>query len=140
LRFDAVLPERQIQSVEPDHRAIALVAVIVPFPRRREHHVAAFHHDLLALDRGEAAFALDDEAQRERRVPMRARRLTGQNRLQARVERVGGIRRLQFRIDQHKHAAFREVGADELRGALAERTQPLVVPEIWRGLGDRERR
>jgi hypothetical protein len=134
------LPQRQVETVEPHHRTIAFIAVIVPFPRRREHHVAAFHHDLLAFDRREAAFALDDETQRERRVPVRARRFARQNRLDARVERIRRVGRLEVRVDQHEHAAFGEVGADQARGAFAERAQLVVAPHVRRGLGDRERR
>jgi len=58
--------ERGVEPVEPDHRHVAEIGVVVPCPGRRHHEVAGLHRQLLAGDRRVGAFALDDEAQRAR--------------------------------------------------------------------------
>lgn len=96
-----VLEVGQVEPVEPDHGARAVLAVVVPVPGRREDHVAALHADAPAVHGGEAALALDDEAHGEGDVPVGAGRLVGHDELEACVEgvgREGGI----FLVGAHK--------------------------------------
>ena len=71
-----------VSSAWAHHRRGAVIAVVVPGPGRRYDEVAGLHWKLLARDRGVGALALDDEAQRARRVPMRRRDLARQDDLQ----------------------------------------------------------
>ena len=71
------LAEGIVECVQPDHRRRAKMTVVVPGPARRENEIAGMHRDALALDRGVGAFALDDEPQRIRRVPVRGSDLAG---------------------------------------------------------------
>ena len=109
---------RDIQAVEPDHRPAAVVAVVVPLPVGREHQVAGRHHRALAIDRGEGAVALHDEAERALRVAVGGRDLAGEDELEAGVEarRDGGGAR-HARILQDQHAALGLLGADQVAGA-----------------------
>ena len=75
--------ERHVQTVQPDHRlGLAVVAMVVPGPVGRQDQVAGVHGHLLALHHGEAARALDDEAQRGKGVAVGRRDLAGQDHLQ----------------------------------------------------------
>jgi len=84
---------RQIESVEPDHGAGAVLAVVVPVHGRCEDHVAAAHLDAAAVDGREAPFALDDEAHGERDVSVRGGGLVGHDELETGVDGVGGVGR-----------------------------------------------
>src|SRR5690349_5507054 len=69
--------QRYVEHVEPNRRSLALVAMLVPRPRRRHDEVAGTHVAALACDRRVRAFTLDDETQRRGRVSMRASELAG---------------------------------------------------------------
>lgn len=56
-----VTKKRQIQSIQPDHRSIALVAMIVPMPRRRDNNITTLKCHLLALY-SRKTLAINDEA------------------------------------------------------------------------------
>ena len=87
--------ERHVEPVEPVGGLVAVVAVAVPAPAGREHHVARLHRHLLAVDRRERALAVDDDAQRMGRVPVRRRLLARQDHL----------------VGAHQRARRLEVGA-----------------------------
>src|ERR1019366_5123377 len=82
------LDHRHVQSIEPNHRLIRFIAVIMPRPWRGNHEVARLHDRALALNRGVSAMAFDDEAQRRRGVTVCRRDLSGQDHLQAGEQRV----------------------------------------------------
>src|SRR5712671_5320145 len=63
--------EWDIEAVEPVGGLIAIVPVSMPAPAGGEDHVSGFHRHLLAVDGGESALAVDDDAQRVRGVAMR---------------------------------------------------------------------
>lgn len=91
-KIDWHIPEeRQIQPIQPDHRIRALVAMVMPMPRRGQDHVAARHGDLLPFNGRKAIAAFDDEAQRERDVAVCGGRLAGEDELEAAVDGVGGV-------------------------------------------------
>ncbi len=69
------------QSIEPQHRAVAFVFVIVVAPRRREDQIAGLHPTALAVGAGVGAFALDDDAQRRRCVVVRQSGFAGKYQL-----------------------------------------------------------
>ncbi len=88
----------QIQPIKPDDRRVvaallvrALLAVVVPVPRRRHDHVAWLHRHTAPVNGGEAALPFDDEAAGEGGVPVGGGRLAGLDQLQAGVEGVGGV-------------------------------------------------
>ena len=121
--------ERRVEPVEPDHRRGAEVAVVVPGPGRRHHEVAGLHRQLLAGDRRVGALALDDEAQRARRVAVRRRDLARHDDLQSGEQRIadeGGA--AQGRIFQAQHAALGLLLGDEVAGAHELRPHLGVAP------------
>jgi hypothetical protein len=83
-----VLKIWQVEAVEPDHGAGAVLAVVVPVPGRREDYVAALHGDALAMDGGEAALAFDYEAHSEGDVAVGAGDFVGHDELEAGIEGV----------------------------------------------------
>jgi hypothetical protein len=73
----------QVQAVQPDDGRVvaslfvgALLAMIVPVPGRRDDHVTRAHRHSPAVDGGEPALALDDEAAGEGGMPVGGGRLT----------------------------------------------------------------
>src|SRR6516162_5101413 len=73
--------DRNVEPVEPDHRLLRLVAVVVPSPGRGNHEVAGEHRRALTVDGGIGSLALDDEAQRRLRMAVRRGHLAGQDQL-----------------------------------------------------------
>src|SRR5690348_9998469 len=59
-----------VEPIQPDHRLITRVTVVVIGPRGRQYEVAGMHGGALAIDSGVGAFAFDDEAQRGGGVPV----------------------------------------------------------------------
>ena len=59
------LKQWQIKAIEPDHGAIAFVAMIVPLPRGSENHITAFHGDLLPFYGSESFLAFHNETECE---------------------------------------------------------------------------
>src|SRR5204863_755612 len=110
----------------------ALVPVVVPRPRRRQHQVAAAHDALVTLDRGKGAVALDDEPDRGRRMTMGRGDLAREQVLKAGPERVRrAVARRETRIDEPEHPSF---GAATQRGQLAappdEGQERVPAPEV----------
>ena len=130
--------QRDVEPVEPDDRIVAVVAVVVEGPRRRDDEVAVAHRRALAVDRRVGAFAVEHEAQRRLRVAMRRRDLAGQDQLQAGVERLREARlAAQRRVLENEDAPLGFLGGDQPAGfhdVLADR----VVAEVDRR--DRARR
>ena len=119
-----------VQAIEPHHRRVGFVAVVVPGPARRDDEVARPHGRALAVHRGVGAGAFDDEAQRALRVAVAGRHLAGKDQLQAGVERLRD-RRLaaQLRVLQDQDAAHRLLRRDRLAGAHQEGADLVVLPE-----------
>src|ERR1700722_4306076 len=63
--------EWTIMAVNPDHRAVAVIAVIVPAILRRQHETPRLHDEFLARGGPVAARPRDDEAQGAETVPVR---------------------------------------------------------------------
>ena len=82
-RFD----QRQIEHRKIERLLVADGAVIVPGVVRRQHHVARPEDDVLAVDAGEIARALEPEANRARRMLVRRHDLVGI------VEPIGRVHR-----------------------------------------------
>jgi hypothetical protein len=72
---------RQIERIEPDHWAGALVAVLVPEQRRGQDQIAPFHWHFLTVDDREATLSLDHKPYGAWRVPVIGRGLAGQDQL-----------------------------------------------------------
>lgn len=91
-KVDRDAPEnREIETIEPDNRILALVAMVMPIPWRCEDHVSSLHPDFLTLDGCEAIIAFDDEPQRECGVSVCRSCLARQDELEATVNCVGGV-------------------------------------------------
>ena len=58
------LDDRDVEPVEPEHRLVGLVAVVVPRHRRRDDEVAVVHRRAFAVDGGVGAVPLEHEPQR----------------------------------------------------------------------------
>jgi len=100
--------ERNVESVQPDDRSIAVVAVVVPGPRGRHDEIAAQHFSANAVNRRIAARAFEHEAQRRLAMTMCPRYLTRKNQLEAGIDRIGRIRQtFQPGIHQHQNAPLR---------------------------------
>src|SRR6266508_2852637 len=82
--------ERKIQTVEPQYRLLRIVGVIVPGELGRENQITGLHDALLAVDRRVSTVALNNEAQRRRRVAVRSRVLAGLDVLEGNLDRVRG--------------------------------------------------
>ena len=108
---------RDVQAVEPDDRIAAVVAVVVVRPRRRDDEVAEAHRRPLAVDGRVRAFAVEDEAKRRLRVPVRGRHFAGQDELQAGVDRLRQARlAAQGGVLEHEDAPLGLLGGDEPPG------------------------
>ncbi len=82
------LHERDVEPVQPDHRSVGVIAVVVPGEARRQDEVARRHVDALPVDGRVGAVSLHDEADRRRRVTMGAGDLAGQEELDGGDHRV----------------------------------------------------
>ena len=121
--------ERRVEPIEPDHRRGAEIAVVMPGPGRRHHEVAGLHRQLLAGDRRVGALALDDKAERARRVAVRRRDLARHDDLQSGEQRVADERgAAQGRILQAQHAPLGLLLADEIAGADQLRAHRGIAP------------
>ena len=74
-----VAEQGQIEPVQPDHWARAVLAMVVEVPGRGQDHVTAVHVDTFAVHGRETAVALDDEAHRECDVAVSRGGLVGHN-------------------------------------------------------------
>jgi hypothetical protein len=77
LSFAEKAQQRDVQTVEPDDRLLAEVAVVVPSPGGRDDEVAAAHRRALAIDRRVRALAVEHEAQRGLGVAVRRGHFAG---------------------------------------------------------------
>ncbi len=119
---------REVEHVEPQHRLLRGVAVVVRRPVGGDDEVAGRHEGLLALDRGVGALAVEHEADRRGDVAVRRRDLARQDHLHAGEQRVGGLRlAAQRRVLQDQHAAVGLLGGDQ-RARFHH--QPLDVVEM----------
>ena len=83
--------QRHVEHVEPDHRLVAIVTVLVPAHARREHQVAKFHRAFLAIDQRDGARSFEQEAQRIHGMAVGAGRLAWQQALQRRQHVAAGV-------------------------------------------------
>ncbi len=111
------IDRRHVEHVEPDHRLLGRIAVIVRSPVRRDHEIAAAHDGLLALDRGVSAIAVEHETDRRSGVPVRGRDLARKDQLQTGIERLRDARAAgQGGVFEHEHAALSLLGGDQRTG------------------------
>ena len=111
------IDDRHIESVEPHHRLISRVAMIMKCPRRRNDEIARMHRDLLAVDRRVGPLALNNETQGRGRVPVAGGYLARQDQLQAGIKtgcNLGAPSNTW--VLQHQHAAFRFVRGNQRPG------------------------
>ncbi len=125
--------DRQVEAVEPEHRLVAVVRVVVERPRRREHQVAGVHVACIAIDGRPHAAAFEDEADGRRRVPVGGRPLVRTERLDGTPE---GRRRegcaVEARVRQRQHAALAAtLDRDEISRPRRQCPQRLAFPKPW---------
>ena len=136
-----MIDRRQIEHVEPHHRLLAGIAVVVRRPVGGDDEVAMRHHGLLAFDRGIGALAVEHEADRGGRVLMHVGDLAGQNELDAGEQRIGDARLAGLAgIFQHQHAALGFLGADHVAGLHHQLLDVGKFPHRRPALGLRLRR
>ena len=82
----------EIQSVQPNHRARPVFAMVVIVPSRREDHIALLHLNSLSVNSSEATVAFDNEAHGKSSVTVGGGSFIGHDQLEACVESVGRIR------------------------------------------------
>src|ERR1700687_3221438 len=63
--------ERQVQSIEPYHRFVTPIIVVVPVPDGRQDQVARFHVTCITVDGRIDARTCKDEANGAGRMPVR---------------------------------------------------------------------
>ena len=131
--------QRQVEPVEPDHRLVAVVVVVVPLPVRGEDQVARLHLAGVAVDGRVDARARHHEADRGGRVPVGGRALTRAEELDRAPERRAREREaVQPRVREREHAPVAAaLDRDDLARALGERQHGVPLPEP--GQGARER-
>ncbi len=78
-----MVDRRHVEHVEPNHRLLARIAVIVRRPVGGDDEVAMLHLSLLTLDRRVGALALQHEANGGGDVLVRVGDLAGQDQLDA---------------------------------------------------------
>ena len=119
--------EMEVEHVEPHHRPVAEIAMVVPGHRRRDDEIAGCHHRPLAADCGIGVLALDDEAQRRRGVTMGGRDLAGEDDLEPAEQAVRDpLLAAQTGIFEDENAALGLLGGDDL-ARLHEVGADLVV-------------
>ncbi len=111
------IDQMHVEPVEPHHRLLAEIAVVVPSPGWGDDEIAGRHHGPLARDRGIGVLALDDKAQRRGDVAVGGRDLARQDDLHAGEQAAGdaGFAR-HAGIFEHQHAALGFLGGDDLAG------------------------
>ena len=101
------LDQREVEDRKIKRLLAADGMVIMPGVVRRQHHVARTEHDVLAVDAGKVALALQAEADRARRVLVRRHYFVG---IVQPIRRVHGRHGRPFgsqpRIDQNERAAL----------------------------------
>ena len=121
-------------AVDPDHRRVAVIAVIVPGVLRRQHEVAGLHDEFLALHRGVAAVPLDDEAQSAEAVPVGLGRFARLYQLKRGVDRPGRPFLLEAgHAEAHGPASRAAIERAHLAGAQQQAANIRPAPEIGRG-------
>ena len=121
---------RHVEHVEPEHRLLRRIAVIVRRPARGDDEVAGRHEGLLALDRGICALAVEHEADRRGGVAMRGGDFARQDHLNAGEQRIGGAGlALQCRIFQDQDAALGLFGGDQTAGFHDQRFDVVEMPD-----------
>ena len=123
-----MIDRRHIEHVEPHHRLLAGVAMIVRRPVGGDDEVTVFHLRLLAFDGGVGALTFQHKANRGRNVLMRVGDLAGQDQLDAGEQRIRDTRLAGHAgIFQNQHAALGLFRADHV--ACLEH-QPFDVTEL----------
>ena len=124
------LDDGNVEPVEPEHRLVGVIAVIVPGHVGRDDEVARRHRRALAVDAGVRAFAFQHEAQRRLRMAVRARHLVRHDELHAGIERGGDLGLpAQAGIFQDQHAALGFLGRDQAAGFQHGRADVVEPPE-----------
>ena len=123
--------QRQVEPVEPHHRLVAVVVVVVPHPVRREDQVAGLHLARVAVDRRVDARARHHEADRRGSVPVRRRVLARAEVLDRAPEgRARERQPAEPRVREREHAPVAAaLDRDDLAGALGEGEDRVPLPE-----------
>ena len=123
--------DRQVEYIEPDHRLIGIVAVIVPGPGWRDDKVTRPHAGLLAVHRRIGTLAVENITQGRLAVAVRRRDLAGQDQLPAAVEHVGdeGLA-AQCGIFQNQHATLCFLGGQQSARFDDEFLEDVEIPEM----------
>src|SRR3989454_541139 len=126
--------QRGVQAIEPDHRLIGVVRMVVPRPIGGQHEVTRVHGNAVTVYDRVAALALDDQAQRRGRMAMGAGDLAGHHDLEIGHQRVARRHARQLGVGQAKHPSFGLLGPDELGCPHRLGTQIAPTPYVWHGL------
>ncbi len=137
-----VAGQREVEPVEPGHRFVGVVPVVVPGVGRREHQISRRHGADLAVDRGPRPRPFHHEAERRRAVPVARRRLVGAEELHRSPQGGrGAVHRIAVGLDQagvdgRQHPAVAApVDGHELARHLREAGEILVAPQPGLGPG-----
>ena len=124
------LHDRDIQTVEPEHRRRALVAVVVPGHRRRDDEVAVVHERAFAVDGRVRAVALEDEPECALGVPVGGRDLARQQVLHRDRDGVAsGALRHAGVVEAQDAPLGAAAGRHELRRPPHQRLDVLPAPD-----------
>ena len=140
------LDHRDVEPVEPEHRLVGVVAVVVPGHVGRDDEIAGRHEGTLAVHGRVRALAFEHEAQRRLRVAVGGGHLVRHDELHAGIERGGDLGlAAHARVFQDQHAPLGLLGGDQRAGLqhgladLVEAPQRRLAAAL--GLGrDRARR
>src|SRR6516165_9593120 len=129
--------QRGIEAVQPDHRSIGVVGVVVPGPVGGEDEIAREHREALTVNDRVAAAALDDQAKGRRRMAMGPSNLAWHHDLDVGDQCVAGRHPGQLGVGQAQNSAFGLLGTNELGRPHRLWSQIAPVPQVRHGLAPR---
>src|SRR5579884_3114451 len=105
-RFEHV-NERIVQPIQPDHRTLAFMFVIVPVPIRSQEQVTRMHVNALSVNNSIGAVSFDNEAKCGSSMSMCLSSFARKDDLNTSIEGIDcGRRLLQTWINKHKNTSL----------------------------------
>ena len=81
-----------VETVEPDHRFVTRISMIVPLPVGGQHQIERVHYRFFTVESGVSTTSFHDETQRTLGMAVARGDLAGQNQLEPGIEAAGDRR------------------------------------------------
>jgi len=132
--------ERNIESVQPDHRRIAVIAMIMPGPGWRDNKIAKLHDRAFAIDAGMTARTIQHKTQRRLAMAMSGSHFVGHHQLQPGVQRIRDVRIAPHaRVFQDQHPALGFLRANQIAGFEQPFPRLVEFPQVGQAVAFRLR-